>query len=112
MSEMQVVIRCPDISVQRPLTEGQIQINLPDYQELMKVGDFRQVVVNTMMLVMPDPRVYMSATVDDVEIVGANLNDTLKNSFRHLRSGLIVDVNILPSAYQRLQRAQQSWANL
>ncbi len=106
---MQVIIRCPDIEVQLPLTDGQISFNIP-YEESMTVGEFRQFILNTLILVMPDPRVYMSATVDDVDIIGANLDDTLKDSFRQLRTGMIINFNILPSAYHRLQLAQQTWS--
>jgi hypothetical protein len=106
---MQVTIRCPDIAVQLPLTDGQISFNIP-YEEWMTVGEFRQFVLNTLILVMPDPRLYMSATVDDVDIIGANLDDTLKDSFRQLRTGMIINFNILPSAYHRLQLAQQTWS--
>lgn len=106
---MRVIIRNEDIAIQLPFSDGQIPFTIPEW---MTVGDFRKVVLNTLRLVMPDPRVYMSATIDDVEIIGANLEDLLKNSFRVLRSGMTVDVKILPSAYQRLQRAQQAWATL
>jgi len=64
----------------------------------LTVGEFRHVVLNTLRFVMPDPQVYLSATIDDVEIVGTHVDDIVKNSFRMLRSGMTVDVNILPSA--------------
>ena len=106
---MQVIIRNDDIAIQLPFSNGHIPVTIPDE---LTVGEFRQIVLNTLRFVIPDPRVYMSATIDDVEIVSANVDDIVKNSFRMLRSGLTVDVNILPSAYQRLQRAQQAWATL
>jgi len=106
---MQVIIRNDDIAIQLPFSNGQITVTISDE---LTVGEFRHVVLNTLRFVMPDPRVYLSATIDDVEIVGTHVDDIVKNSFRMLRSGMTVDVNILPSAYQRLQRDQQAWASL
>ena len=79
------------------------------------VRELREIALNVLRRETLDPRMYWSSTVDDIQLKTLELNELdakVTDVLHHLRSGLRVEVIVLPTAYHRYLEDQKKWATM